>query len=100
MTGKILLFLLVFTGLISAGATEKILIVTSSGKTIHPTSVTLRNDGALEYRLSGELKKSVIGNDAYLYARLPQPEEVKNADKKFKSRQWEDAAALYRKAGN
>ena len=93
-----LFFLLTFgaAGILSAANDST--IMTTDGREIKTSKIEIDSNEGLEYLSPDGKVKNRIARGRYLYAQIPKPASVTEADQKFRDQQWISAAALYKKA--
>lgn len=92
------IFPLLILGFMTASAAQENIIHTLDGKDIRVLSVSALPDGTLEYSLPDSRQKVKIPRGRYLYAWIPKPKEISEADVLFNANLPEKAAIAYHAA--
>jgi len=80
----------------SIGLSAADMIIKTKSKVIKADSITANSEGVLTFKAGGATQQIKPGK--YIYARIPKPKAVANADKKMKSGQYGAAIQAYDKA--
>jgi len=82
---------LAIMGCLSLSAAE--MLIKTKSKVIKADSITANSEGVLTFKAGGATQQMKPGK--YIYARIPKPKAVTNADRKFKAGKYSEAINAY-----